>query len=157
MDQGQIKMVAAKTDRALIIPLALALKKHLNHLKANAGDESHIHPRAAATLSRLGRVGSLSNQFSMILVKAGLRDSSALNKESTGKGRDSKRQMNDLSFHSLRHAAVSLLKEAGVAQATVMEFVGHDSEQMSQHYTHVGMEALKKAADALPDVTAQEA
>lgn len=34
-----------------------------------------------------------------------------------------------------------------------MELIGHDSEQMSQHYTHVGMEALKKAADALPDVT----
>ena len=39
-------------------------------------------------------------------------------------------------------------------QGIVMALVGHDSEQMSQHYTHVGMEALKKAADALPDVTA---
>lgn len=33
-----------------------------------------------------------------------------------------------------------------------MEFVGQASEQMSEHYTHVGLEALKKAADALPDV-----
>lgn len=41
-------------------------------------------------------------------------------------------------------------------QAVVLELIGHDSEQMSQHYTHVGMEALKKAADALPDLTAPQ-
>lgn len=34
-----------------------------------------------------------------------------------------------------------------------MELIGHDSEQMSQYYTHVGQEALKKAAEALPDFT----
>lgn len=34
----------------------------------------------------------------------------------------------------------------------VMEMIGHDSEQMSEHYTHVGSEALKKAAEALPDL-----
>jgi site-specific recombinase XerD len=33
-----------------------------------------------------------------------------------------------------------------------MELIGHDSEQMSQHYTHVGQDALRKAADALPDI-----
>ncbi len=27
-----------------------------------------------------------------------------------------------------------------------MEVIGHDSEQMSQHYTHVGKEALVNAA-----------
>jgi hypothetical protein len=32
----------------------------------------------------------------------------------------------------------------------VMELVGHDSEQMSAHYTHVGQEALEKATAALP-------
>ena len=34
-----------------------------------------------------------------------------------------------------------------------MELIGHDSEQMSQHYTHVGQEALKKAAESFPDFT----
>jgi hypothetical protein len=37
-----------------------------------------------------------------------------------------------------------------------MEMVGHDSEQMSAHYTHVGThvgrEALEKAAASLPDL-----
>jgi hypothetical protein len=31
-----------------------------------------------------------------------------------------------------------------------MEFIGHDSPEISQHYTQVGLEALKKAAGALP-------
>jgi integrase len=47
---------------------------------------------------------------------------------------------------------VSLLKDAGVPEAVVMEMVGHDSPQMSAHYTHVGQEALEKAAEALPEI-----
>jgi site-specific recombinase XerD len=47
---------------------------------------------------------------------------------------------------------VSLLKEAGVPAATVMELVGHDSAQMSEHYTHIGSESLRKAAEAFPDL-----
>ena len=48
------------------------------------------------------------------------------------------------------HTAVSMMKDAGVPEAAVMELVGHDSEQMSAHYTHVGTEALKKASASLP-------
>ena len=57
-----------------------------------------------------------------------------------------------LSFHSLRHTAVSLLKDAGIPQAVVQELVGHDSEQMSALYTHVGREAMERAAAALPEI-----
>jgi len=47
---------------------------------------------------------------------------------------------------------VTLMKEAGIA-AVVMELVGHDSEAMNRRYTHIGAEALRQAADSLPDVT----
>jgi hypothetical protein len=33
-----------------------------------------------------------------------------------------------------------------------MEFIGHDGPAISINYTHVGAEALKKAAAALPAV-----
>ena len=33
-----------------------------------------------------------------------------------------------------------------------MELVGHQSEQMSAHYTHVGAEALKKATNVFPEL-----
>jgi integrase len=40
------------------------------------------------------------------------------------RGRDGKRQRNELSFHCLRHTAVTLLKEAGIPQAVVKELIG---------------------------------
>ena len=58
-----------------------------------------------------------------------------------------------LSFHALRHTAVSLLRDAGTPEAVVMELVGHDSKAMSAHYTHVGIEALAKAVAALPEIS----
>jgi site-specific recombinase XerD len=46
-----------------------------------------------------------------------------------------------------------LLKEAGIPDAAIMALIGHDTVAMSQHYTHVGREALEKAANAFPDIT----
>ena len=51
-----------------------------------------------------------------------------------------------LTFHNLCHTAVSLLKDAGVPDAVVMALVGHESAAMSHRYTHVGKEALSRAA-----------
>jgi integrase len=82
--------------------------------------------------------------------QAGLR--AKLNHQGRGIGRAAKRAPSQLSFHSLRHTAVSLLKDAGIPQAVVQEFIGHDSEQMSALYTHVGREALERAAAALPEI-----
>ena len=71
---------------------------------------------------------------------------------SKGKGRDAKRSSNGLSFHALRHTAVSLLKDAGIPEAVVMELVAQDSKAMSAHDTHVGTEALAKAVAALTEI-----
>jgi hypothetical protein len=53
-------------------------------------------------------------------------------------GRSGKRVGIELSFHSLRHATVSLLKDAGVPDAVVQALVGHESAAMSHRYTHAG-------------------
>jgi integrase len=87
--------------------------------------------------------------WSRLVAQAGLRDKAP--HRSKGKGRDAKRSTDGLSFHALRHTAVSLLKDAGIPEAVVMELVGHDSKAMSAHYTHVGTEALAKAVAALPE------
>jgi hypothetical protein len=42
------------------------------------------------------------------------------------------------------------MKNAGVSPAVAQEFVGHDSKAVSQHNTHIELEALKRAAEALP-------
>jgi len=74
----------------------------------------------------------------------------------SGKGFGVRRASSELPFHSLRHTSVTLLKDAGIPQAVVQELIGHDSQQMSALYTHVGQEALAKAAAALPDISNSE-
>jgi len=39
-----------------------------------------------------------------------------------------------------------------VPDAVVMVLVGHESAAMSHRYTHVGKEALAKAAKSLPEI-----
>ena len=147
---SKLRLVTRKTGRTLVLPIANPLRDHLERLSLRGGDGSPIHPIAFATLKRQGKTGNLSNQFGDILALAGLREKKAHRK--TGQGRGGSREAGGLSFHCLRHTAVSLMKEAGVPEAVVMELVGHDSEQMSAHYTHVGEDALQKAANALPNV-----
>jgi hypothetical protein len=48
---------------------------------------------------------------------------------------------------------IFLSRATGSPEAVVMELIGHDSEQMSKHYTHAGSEALKQAVESLPDVS----
>lgn len=53
-----------------------------------------------------------------------------------------------------RHAATRLMKNAGISPAIVQEFVGHDSPEMSTKYTHIEMDAMRKAAASMPDILA---
>jgi integrase len=88
-----------------------------------------------------------------LLAQAGLREKKKHRKTGDdGVGRGVGSGTGGLSFHCIRHTAVSLMKDAGIPEAAVMELVGHDTEQMSAHYTHVGREALEKAAAALPNI-----
>jgi integrase len=92
--------------------------------------------------------GRLSNQFARILRDAGLRKK----EESAGKGRETKRARNALSFHSFRHTATSWMKAAGIPASVVMDFIGHDDVAMSRLYTHTGEDALRVAADSMPNL-----
>jgi integrase len=149
--RGEIRLVSRKTGRTLILPIAASLRTHIEALPSNDDPAGPLHPRAYAIVAKQGKSGHLSNQFADLLAQAGLR-----RKKPHRKNTDGARQHrgSELSFHCLRHTAVSMMKDAGIPSAVVMELVGHDSEQMSHVYTHVGSEALQKAADSLPDFIA---
>jgi len=149
LGRNELHLVTRKRGKRLTIPLALPLREHiLAHLQAGDMPDAPVHPRAFATLKKDNRVRHLSAQFGDLLASAGLRPK--LPHSSRGIGRDARRGTLDLSFHCLRHTAVSLLRDAQVPEAAVMELVGHDSVEISRRYTHVGREALSKAVDALP-------
>jgi integrase len=147
--RGEIRLKTRKTGKRLILPIAEPLKKHLEEFCQSDTPGAPLHPRAFGVVSSQGRSSTLSNRFVDLLVQAGFREQKV---KGSGQGRSARRPSGGLSFHSLRHTAVSLLKDAGVPEAAVMEMIGHDSEQMSAHYTHVGIEALAKAAAALPEI-----
>lgn len=151
LGKNQIRLVTRKTNKTILLPVAAPLRNHILGLSAPDDPKTPVHVRSYSILARQeGRAGSLSNQFATLLADTGLR--APLKRKSTGKGRSGKRAKNEVSFHSLRHTAVSLLKDAGIPEAVVMELVGHDSRQMSAHYTHVGFEALARAAATLPEL-----
>jgi hypothetical protein len=45
-----------------------------------------------------------------------------------------------------------MMKAAGIPEATAMERVGHDSVEISRHYTHTGYAELKRASESFPDI-----
>jgi integrase len=53
-------------------------------------------------------------------------------------------------FHDLRHCAITSLAEGGASDLTIMAIAGHVSRKMLERYSHVRMEAKRKALEALP-------
>lgn len=148
-ETDMISLVATKTGRRMTVPIAPPLKAHLSNT-AKENRHGHVHPKAAVSFNKGGKSNNLSKQFGKLLEAAGIRKTGSLTeRRSAG---SSKRKVYELTFHSFRHSAVSLLKEQGADQATVMEIVGHNSAQMSAHYTHVSEKSMKEAAAKLPDV-----
>lgn len=152
----EIRFETQKTGRTVIIPLARPLASYFLGLPS-ADDADHpVFPKAFAVVEREGRVNNLSNQFYGIQVAAGLAVQKTHKKAKDGRGRETKRQQNDLVFHSLRHTATSLLKNAGVSEAVAMDIIGHESRAISQHYTHVEEDAKRRAMALVPDITAMK-
>jgi integrase len=145
----RLSLTARKTGADVKIPIVGPLKEHLLSLSSSDNPKKPLHPKAYELVkSQHGRVVSLSNQFVELLVQAGLRQEQS--RQATGRGRGAPRSRSELSFHSLRHTAVSLLKNSGVPHAIAQALVGHESEEISQLYTHVGEESLAGALQKFP-------
>ena len=54
-----------------------------------------------------------------------------------------------LRFHDLRHHAITELAESQASDQTVMAIAGHVSPKMLAHYSHVRLDAKRRALDAL--------
>jgi len=114
-----------------------------------------LFPKADNDVRRTGDVRRLSAAFYDLMVEAGLaRERSRKN---TGTGRSVKRETSELSFHSLRHTATSLMKNAGISPAIVQDIIGHDSPAISAHYTHIEDHSKRHAIESMPDITLHEA
>jgi integrase len=52
-------------------------------------------------------------------------------------------------FHDLRHTFISRLAESQASDSTVMALAGHVSRAMMERYSHIRMEAKRRALDTL--------
>lgn len=152
LEKRCLNYVSRKTGRPVSLPLAAPLAAHIESLPAGDDPKAPLHPRAFAILEKQGRVGMLSRQFAAILADAGLAPVRTHKAQEDGPGRGGKRVASDVSFHALRHTAVSLLKNAGVSDAVARDIVGHESEAVSRLYTHIEDDAKRRALATLPDL-----
>lgn len=154
--RGELAFTTRKTNRRMVIPLAEALAEHLAGLPVGDDPAALVFPKAAGFVgrTRAEQTVTLSNQFRDILARAGLVRRQTHAKAKDGKGRGGRRKSSELSFHSFRHTATSLLKNAGIPQSVVMDMIGHESKAVSQIYTHVGEPEKRRAVDSLPSVKA---
>jgi len=135
------------TAKKLLIPIADPLLKHLNTL---AGDK----PDAPICPIFNGKSASwLSGQFYEVMVTAGLVEKRDSKKKGTGKGRDTRRNTNPISFHSLRYNTASAMRSAGVSEAISMDLLGHETEAVHRNYGKTEIQAKRDAVNKLPDIS----
>jgi integrase len=152
LDRDEIRFVSRKTGRTMIIPIAPPLREQIEKLRAGDNPHQPLHPRAFASVEKSGAVKTLSRQFHELLAGAGLATRKPHRKSEAAPGRDGPRELSPLSFHSLRHTATSLMKNAGINASVVMDIIGHESEAISAHYTHIDEETKRAALSSLPDL-----
>lgn len=146
----EITLVTAKTGRQMKIPICSPLLTHIETLPAGDNPKAPLFPRMANS----AKGSTLSRQFGELLSAAGLTPKRKhVAEETEKKGRDSRRALSEISFHSLRHTATSLMKNAGISPAIVQDIIGHESAEISANYTHIESKAKRQALDAMPDIS----
>ncbi len=151
LEKAVVHFKTAKTQRTVEVPIADLLRDFLKRLSTPERATAPVFPKAHAVVTKEGRTGSLSNQFHDILTAAKLAEKRTHHADAKApKGRSGKRQTSALSFHSLRHSATSALKREGVNDATARDIVGHESQAISQHYTHIDTDTKRRAISKLP-------
>ncbi len=149
LEAGEIQFSTRKTGRRVLIPIVAPLLAHLRKIRGGKTGDGALFPEAMTDVEKSeGDSRRLSGQFYHILVASGLAQKRS--KSNTGKGHAAGRKTNPLSFHSLRHTATSMLKNAGVSEAVAMDIIGHDSREISLNYTKIESSAKRTALESLP-------
>lgn len=144
----EITLTTSKTQREMTIPIVAPLMEHLASLPSTDDPRTPLHPVASAKVIEQKRSGALSRQFYSLMAKAGLVEKKAHRKQPA----QTRYQRSPISFHSLRHAATSALKNAGVSDAMAREIIGHESKEINRVYTHFETDAIRRAMENMPEI-----
>ena len=136
-----ITLVTGKTSDRVSIWILPQLWDYLMQIEASDDPEAPLFPAAHSKLTLRGSVHQLSKEFHNILVSVGLARKWEYRK--TGTGRGVPRDNTGLSFHCLRHSAVTFFKRLGVPEAITMAVVGHRTRAVNSQYTHIDSGTVK--------------
>ena len=146
LEERTILFLTSKTGRRQKIPLVPVVISFLSEQPSSDDPTAPVFPKAAAVVRRNHTTSALSEAFHSILVSAGLVEPRLRERGGiSGPGRSGGRQRSELSFHSLRHTATTMLKMSGATEAVVRDIIGHESAVVSRHYTHVGDQQKREA------------
>ena len=146
---GVVHFTTDKTGRQVEAPMVAAWRADLAARVEGKGPEAYVFPRAARAYSMAdGRPVDVSKSFRRLLHKIGLAPKVGP-REGSIKGR---RVVQAYSFHSFRHTATSMLKNAGVSDSVTRDIVGHDSVAVSRVYTHIDAGTKRAAMEKLPTI-----
>jgi integrase len=142
---GIIRFVPEKTSRKgkeLKMPIADRLLKHLDRLASN--DSAQTSPFLCPSLAgkEIGGRAGLSAEFIALMGKANVG-------VETVKAKDGRaRKFSRKTFHSLRHAFVSRMANAGVSEDVRASLAGHADPKETARYSHLEMETRRRAVNA---------
>lgn len=139
--QASITFHASKTGKLVSMPLVSTVMDAIISLPAGENPSSPLFPQIAS-MARTSR----SNAFRTLLAEIGL--ARPVSRKSTNSSA-TRRQTQELGFHSLRHTATSLLKSAGVSDSIAMAIVGHSSAAVSRSYTHFDDATIRAALEKI--------
>ena len=142
MKAKTITFTAEKTGALVALPLMAGVVDALAALPGKRVPADSVLPGILALAN-----SSRSHGFRALLHKVGLATSKHAKKEATG---DNSRSTSELSFHSLRHTATTMLKAAGVSDSIARAIVGHESAAVSRAYTHLDLKTMREAMEKMP-------
>ena len=148
MTRRMIRYLPSKTRRKVKNPLLIPMHPELYGILAEipkAEQRGAVCPDMATRYREHG-ANDVSDLIQAHFEKCGL----ATTTEREGAG---VRRAVTVGFHSMRHTAVSLLRESGAAQSVSQAIVGHNSAEVHQLYTHTDESAMRRAVDSLPGLT----
>lgn len=154
LQKKTITFTAQKTGKRLCLHLVQAVEDYLLTLPSEDEPTDPVLPRLAAMANNSSR---LSDAFAKeVLIPAGLMTERPGNKKGTGKGRSGRREVNEVTFHNLRHTFVTWLKNAGASHAVAEMIAGHGSSAVSRQYTHLGAQDTVAPLTQLPNVAIEK-
>ena len=149
-----IRITTRKTGKPITIPITPEFLKILKQAKlerGGAGQGDFFWPEHAERYLQSGAGWYSQRFYDLLLVPAGLAKSRP--HRPGKKAKSTRRMVNEVSFHCLRHSCVTTHAANRENQQLVKALVGHSSDDVNDLYTTLPLEVLQGAVKALPDIT----